>query len=75
MSPEGRDEEYPTEATDYVMFHRYRISYDDDAQGYKGLNVLNSKVLTDDNKERVYQQCQRAYQLHIHHHIVKLIWV
>lgn len=54
VSPEGRDEEYPTEATDYVMFHRYRISYDDYAQGYKGLNVPNSKVLTDDNKERVY---------------------
>ena len=42
VAPDTKDEQYPSEGVDYVMFERFRINYDDKSTGYKGLNVPNS---------------------------------
>lgn len=62
VSPDTADEQYPSEAVDYVMFRRFRIRYDDAAGGYKGLNVPGSKVANMPNRSRVYIAMPKAIQ-------------
>tara|TARA_R100001510_G_C7651590_1_gene209296 strand:- start:637 stop:1677 length:1041 start_codon:yes stop_codon:yes gene_type:complete len=58
----GKDEQFPTEAVDYVMLHRFRIKYDDKDTGYAGLNVPSSTVKRELNKSRVYIAMPKAVQ-------------
>ena len=58
----GKDEQFPTEAVDYVMMHRFRIKYDDKDTGYAGLNVPNSTVNRQLNRSRVYIAMPKAVQ-------------
>ncbi len=51
-SGQGRDA--PTEAIDYVMFHRQVIKYDDQSSNYYGLNMPDNKVQLKPDKDRVY---------------------
>ena len=44
----------PTEATDYVMFRRFRIDFNDTESNYYGLNIPNNGARRDHNKDRVY---------------------
>ena len=62
VSPDTADEQYPSEAVDYVMFRRFRIRYDDAAGGYKGLNVPGSKAASMPNRSRVYIAMPKAIQ-------------
>tara|TARA_Y200000002_G_scaffold349230_1_gene325711 strand:- start:934 stop:1968 length:1035 start_codon:yes stop_codon:yes gene_type:complete len=62
VSPDTADEQYPSDAVDYVMFERFRIDYNDEAGGYKGLNVPNSNVAKIPNKSRVYIAMPKAVQ-------------
>ena len=58
----GPNEQFPTEAVDYVMMHRFRIKYDDKDTGYAGLNVPNSTVNRQLNRSRVYIAMPKAVQ-------------
>jgi len=50
----GQGRDAPTEAIDYVMFHRQVIKYDDQSTTYYGLNMPNNTVQLQPDKDRVY---------------------
>ena len=62
VAPDTKDEQYPSEGVDYVMFERFRINYDDKSTGYKGLNVPNSAAKKIPNASRVYLAMPKAIQ-------------
>jgi len=55
-----------TDLTDYVVFQRKRILYEDNSKGYYGLNLPSNKVSTKKDPNRVYlampPQLQTAYR-------------